>query len=977
MTKKFKQKKWIFKLVAVASFSSLLAAGSVYGIVNQTTHTSASPFVSNQDSISLNNQDFTSESQPTVNDIYLAPTNNRFTHVSTGANQHLTDPNNNFVLSTQTHQSITTQNSSDFDTNGTLNDFNSQLSAETVPGLIKLNSFGQRIYGIDFSGYTGYTIRQVVQNYNNKNQYFVLVVNERTVNVNYANGAFTVTAGHAEVLQVMDNGTAFGVTRAYTLNGPVIDSSLTDTYKNLQFDAPWDPKIQNEPASFTPNLLGANGAATAVNLTGTWQPGAKVSPNAGTPGQNDRNSVVAGTQSGSAYSYSKNVATHLYLNNLNNMTFIRDDRTNKDAIYIFGGSDLSNLWFYAFDVDQSTNNENTIPKTPVSAKLYAQYSLPFTVPLVTASNRTLVANARSLSSTSYTDYLRENIRSFPQNASFPAYQVAGARTVTVNGTTSIKLELIVPNVNNNGATSSGSFTIRTTNYNVVTGKTDRQVNSFVSPSLDLSMSVDQAIQIAGNNSSALQSNTALATVERSFVKYSTYNVTPSNNDGWDSTQSNKYLVYDTRVGSNNFTLSFSYTRTDFTVTRSGGGQPTVSDSTTPPALDKNARFTNLTGVSYSNDSWFLTYRTQQGSATYILSYDPILNRTSLNPTNLGSANGSTFGTTDGSQIVGIVPLTNNFVYVITRNQANNQNQVNLWRQQGSTGNYVPDTAFQNAVRNGQGTSVAGVPTYANPDGTHTVDQQEIWGTVEGFKPKEYLEKAGFFQNPASQLASQSQAVLKTLVDYKPSPNRQNQDYQVIAKVVNGNDLQLEVRLQYYNGEFFNPDQIVSVNQGVTNPLVMVYSGFSAQPSWVIPVAVAIPILLAAAIVGLGLGIGIPMRKARKIQDKGFISTFKKVDTLTSAVGSVYKKIITETASVKKKPQLLKTGKKPTVPAGKPVAPVAKPTTPAAKPTAPTANPTKPVASPTKPAAPKAPTAAPKKPVAPTSPAKPTAPAKPA
>lgn len=82
-----------------------------------------------------------------------------------------------------------------------------------------------------------------------------------------------------------------------------------------------------------------------------------------------------------------------------------------------------------------------------------------------------------------------------------------------------------------------------------------------------------------------------------------------------------------------------------------------------------------------------------------------------------------------------------------------------------------------------------------------------------------------------------------------------------------------------------------------------------------------------------------MYKARKIQDKGFVSTFKKVDTLTSAVGSVYKKIVLETSAVRKKPQLLKAGSKNPTPTGsKPTVPTAfnKPMPPK-KPTPPSVN----------------------------------------
>ena len=104
--------------------------------------------------------------------------------------------------------------------------------------------------------------------------------------------------------------------------------------------------------------------------------------------------------------------------------------------------------------------------------------------------------------------------------------------------------------------------------------------------------------------------------------------------------------------------------------------------------------------------------------------------------------------------------------------------------------------------------------------------------------------------------------------------------------------------------------------------------------------------------------------SRKLQEKGFTSTFNKVDNLTAAVGSVYKKIVAQTGNVKKQPQMLK--------AAKPATPGAKPATPGAAPKAPgTPAATKPVG-----AAPKAPgTPAATKPVG-TAPKAPGAPAAP-
>lgn len=112
-------------------------------------------------------------------------------------------------------------------------------------------------------------------------------------------------------------------------------------------------------------------------------------------------------------------------------------------------------------------------------------------------------------------------------------------------------------------------------------------------------------------------------------------------------------------------------------------------------------------------------------------------------------------------------------------------------------------------------------------------------------------------------------------------------------------------------------------------------GFGQLPLYVTPVAIAVPLVVVAIVIGLGLGIGIPMQKNKKALQQGFDISHRKVDVLTTAVGSVFKQIInrTQIGNIKKTPQLLKKGTTPT--ATKPSAPT--PTRPVApkKPTAPT------------------------------------------
>ncbi|MDC4184329.1 hypothetical protein [Mycoplasma bradburyae] len=125
-----------------------------------------------------------------------------------------------------------------------------------------------------------------------------------------------------------------------------------------------------------------------------------------------------------------------------------------------------------------------------------------------------------------------------------------------------------------------------------------------------------------------------------------------------------------------------------------------------------------------------------------------------------------------------------------------------------------------------------------------------------------------------------------------------------------------------------------------------FTGFNALPGYILPVAISIPIIIIALALALGLGVGIPMSQNRKMLKQGFAISNKKVDILTTAVGSVFKQIINRTSvsNIKKSPQMLQSAKKP---AAKPAASGAKPAAPAAKP----AGPAKPT-GPAKPAAPK-------------------------
>ncbi|WP_027124102.1 hypothetical protein [Mycoplasmoides pirum] len=99
-----------------------------------------------------------------------------------------------------------------------------------------------------------------------------------------------------------------------------------------------------------------------------------------------------------------------------------------------------------------------------------------------------------------------------------------------------------------------------------------------------------------------------------------------------------------------------------------------------------------------------------------------------------------------------------------------------------------------------------------------------------------------------------------------------------------------------------------------------FTGFSALADWVLPITITIPIVLIALTIGLGCGVGIPLAKHKKSIEIGFELQNQKVNTLTKAVGGVFKKIIdnTNATNMKAKPQMLKASGPKTAPPPKPI-----------------------------------------------------------
>ncbi|MGV1742439.1 hypothetical protein ACNI7Z_03630 [Mycoplasmoides pneumoniae] len=141
--------------------------------------------------------------------------------------------------------------------------------------------------------------------------------------------------------------------------------------------------------------------------------------------------------------------------------------------------------------------------------------------------------------------------------------------------------------------------------------------------------------------------------------------------------------------------------------------------------------------------------------------------------------------------------------------------------------------------------------------------------------------------------------------FKFTPAFDNQRAMLVGEKTSDTTLTVKPKIEYLDGNFYGEDsKIAGIPLNIDFPS-RIFAGFAALPSWVIPVSVGSSVGILLILLILGLGIGIPMYKVRKLQDSSFVDVFKKVDTLTTAVGSVYKKIITQTSVIKKAPSALK------------------------------------------------------------------------
>ncbi|WP_235020703.1 MgpC family cytadherence protein, partial [Mycoplasmoides pneumoniae] len=336
----------------------------------------------------------------------------------------------------------------------------------------------------------------------------------------------------------------------------------------------------------------------------------------------------------------------------------------------------------------------------------------------------------------------------------------------------------------------------------------------------------------------------------------------------------------------------------------------ISFSYTPFGSAESAvDLTTLKDVTYIAESglWFYTFdngekptydgkqqqvKNRKGYAVITVSrtgieFNEDANTTTLSqaPAALAVQNGIASSQDD---LTGILPLSDEFSAVITKDQTWT-GKVDIYKN--TNGLFEKDDQLsENVKRRDNGL----VPIYNEG----IVD---IWGRVD-FAANSVLQARNLTDKTVDEVINNPD-ILQSF--FKFTPAFDNQRAMLVGEKTSDTTLTVKPKIEYLDGNFYGEDsKIAGIPLNIDFPS-RIFAGFAALPSWVIPVSVGSSVGILLILLILGLGIGIPMYKVRKLQDSSFVDVFKKVDTLTTAVGSVYKKIITQTSVIKKAPSALK------------------------------------------------------------------------
>lgn len=805
--------------------------------------------------------------------------------------------------------SLKQQNQSDIEpqsqTNDYLNDLklgggnqiNSSLSNEPITlsdgsyvittniGITKLSPFGTFLYSYSFTNlapntftdsFENYKTRQVVQNYLDPSLFYLLIYSPDVTIDTSADQTTWKNPGY--VLTIKDSGSDFSLLNTNALLLPVTSLQLLSYVifsPTLVGPGTTDAEINNI----------TNLGSTAPTFTGKWIAPTDDSKKA--PGIN----------------YDKNVVSNLYLNNLNNMVFI------DGGIFIFGGNNLPNFWFWNFKTNDSINKSfSTIANLYLNKGITWPTNAKYDAPNIIDGSNSLY-------------YLRfhdggKGLAGWDVNGqySYPSFFVSGAKTIAqnhyangkvVSTSYSVQALFVLPgfvylqkdsrlqsaflNVSYLGARKAYYFLLSmdSTRANSINNgsTTDKLFNKSTfgidSTSLDFSSTVDP--------------DGYINSLTNKVYGFDIETIPPSDGNGLDAVNALLFLrdsfvriIYDP-----NSLLPMSTPKYDDSTVQ-------LAKEYKVPLTSKNQIYqSNTQEIIFNKNVWYLLINngnfSQVISVNLSGSYVPDASNNEVSQPNNISLSFESINAPQGSQIVGLLPVSDNFIYALTKDQTTSNVTVNLFQRNSLNSPYLIDNAYVYKPT---------LPTYS--------DNSLIWGTIT-LKDNTYLNNAGYFSQTAVEIANDPQK-LQNIISFTPAWQGQIARVSAPDDIKDLTKLPVTINIEYFNNKFYNNQ---SFNQSLNFP-DLTLTGLSSTPSWVLPVAVGVSVGVAAIIIILGLAFGIPMAKQKKLQDKGFSQTLKKVDTLTAAVGSVYKKIATQTIAIKQKPQLLKEASKPVA---RPTAPV--------------------------------------------------------
>ncbi|WP_033159846.1 hypothetical protein [Mycoplasmoides alvi] len=356
------------------------------------------------------------------------------------------------------------------------------LSDNSNAKVVKVNFQMQYLYDWTCKD-ANYQTRQIVADTDNLGYYYALLVNETNCAIADAGDGnddqnhhkFANVTSPAIVVQLYDDGSSLTEKQRYNLQLP--DFSIND-YNSLgnhlatgsqpkpsdsnsgyATDNIWNhvyvqdaikPEDTNDKLSF---IRSATGGGTQIvggdAIDGTPSSSSGTSKGSPTYVNDAKKSIIYklldknspqtnGTNSNSSTNGDYYILKKLYLNNANNMVYIKDPVSNKKMILIFGGNAYQNFWFYDFVI----NMESPKNQHDVKPLLYANYN--FDPTHATTINETMYDKVQK--QYYYLPFMKKN------KVSNLAWYVGGAKTIKLSSRTGnqsnsyIFLGMMQPNV---------------------------------------------------------------------------------------------------------------------------------------------------------------------------------------------------------------------------------------------------------------------------------------------------------------------------------------------------------------------------------------------------------------------------------------------------------------------------------------------------------------------------------------------------